>query len=114
MRLTNPSPPRSASARRIPATCVACFRRERSSGCRGWEEVAQELPPTFSTHRTKGSVRSVFPGCPPSGAADDLPRVREVPAEAEQQDRVTGRHLAPLDELGEGERDARGRGVARL
>src|SRR5690606_878170 len=29
------------------------FGRERSSGCPGWEEVVQELPPTFSTHRTK-------------------------------------------------------------
>src|SRR6059036_1702220 len=49
-----------------------------------------------------------------SRAADDLSGVREVPAEAEQQHRVPGRYGALLDELGEGERDARRRGVPGL
>src|SRR5690242_14707220 len=49
----------------------------------------------------------------PSRAADDLTGVGEAAAEAEEQDRGARGHLAALDQLGQGQRDARGRGVAR-
>src|SRR5690242_9337990 len=49
---------------------------------------------------------------PPSGAADDLTGVGEAAAEAEQQHRGARGHLAPLDQLGQGQRHARRGGVA--
>src|SRR3954464_5539167 len=60
-------------------------------------------------------VRCFRPGraCP-SGAAHDLAGVGEAAAEAEQQHRGARGHLPALDQLGQGQRDARRRGVAGL
>src|SRR5690349_16796384 len=45
-------------------------------------------------------------------AADDLTRVREAAAEAEEQDRGARGHLAALDQLGQGQRHTSRGGVA--
>src|SRR5262249_31721181 len=56
---------------------------------------------------------SLLNGCTgASRAADDLPGVGEAAAEAEQQHRCAGWHLAPLDQLRQGQRHAGRRGVA--
>src|ERR1044072_3171498 len=59
MRLTPPLPPSSA--------CTwSGFHGERSSGCRGWEELAPQSMPTFSCGRTNSRrVRDDFPSVPP-------------------------------------------------
>lgn len=49
-----------------------------------------------------------------SWAPDDLVGVRQIAAEAEQQDGVAGADGTLFDEFRERERDAGGRGVARL
>src|SRR5690349_20905640 len=49
-----------------------------------------------------------------SGYLDHLRGVADARAEAQQQDRVTGRDIAALDHAGQRERDRRGRGVARV
>src|SRR3954447_5254273 len=63
--------------------------------------------------RNGGEVLPAGAACP-SGAAHDLAGVGEAAAEAEQQHRGARGHLPALDQLGQGQRDARRRGVAGL